>query len=286
MTSLLDQDLSWLMLGGLIATIFSWIASRNGYYWLPQQGSGVGVPLPLKYVAGAFGLFFFIEMMIVPEFFTSWRVFTEQTEGEPSVQQKIVLDMIGALSTLLILVWFYGVLPANCRRQILCTKEHFQWIIDPLMGIVTWVIAYPWVFVVSQIMQVILLFIHGPVTIDQIAVERVKAVADDPLMLALVTLFVILIVPMIEELLFRGFLQTYLKQVFGRSLAIVLTSIIFAGFHFADKQGFENLMILGALFVLSCYLGFIRERQQSLLAPIALHGTFNAVTILIIKITP
>ena len=62
----------------------------------------------------------------------------------------------------------------------------------------------------------------------------------------------------------------------------MIASLIFAAFHFSTSQGLNNIELLVSLFVLSCFLGFLYERQESLLASMALHATFNAISILAI----
>jgi uncharacterized protein len=96
--------------------------------------------------------------------------------------------------------------------------------------------------------------------------------------IALVT--VIVFAPIIEELLFRAFLQQWLKKFVSRKNAIVLTAICFALFHFSLRQEWHNLSILSAIFVFSCFLSLSYEKEQSLLSPIALHATFNAFSAL------
>ena len=87
-----------------------------------------------------------------------------------------------------------------------------------------------------------------------------------------VSIFAILIVPVFEEFLFRGLLQTTLRNHnLGPWLAIFLTSSIFAilhpGTHFP------------AIFVLSVCFGYAYEKSGSLFRPIFIHMIFNATSI-------
>jgi membrane protease YdiL (CAAX protease family) len=89
--------------------------------------------------------------------------------------------------------------------------------------------------------------------------------------------FAVLIVPVFEELLFRGFLQSSLRSLSGKPwIAIVLTSLFFAILHPPTH--------IPALFFLSCGLGYAYERSGSLFRPILMHVFFNgfsvAVTVL------
>jgi len=96
----------------------------------------------------------------------------------------------------------------------------------------------------------------------------------------LIAVFAVLIVPVFEELLFRGFLQTSLRSVSGKPwVAIVLTSLFFSVLHPPTH--------IPALFMLSCGLGYAYERSGSLFRPILMHVFFNgfsvAVTVMLAR---
>ena len=94
----------------------------------------------------------------------------------------------------------------------------------------------------------------------------------NPALTALLVLFSVLIVPIFEEMLFRGFLQTALRSL-TRSpwAAIGLTSVLFSILH-------PPTHIL-ALFFLSCGLGYAYERSGSLFRCILMHIFFNGVSV-------
>lgn len=94
----------------------------------------------------------------------------------------------------------------------------------------------------------------------------------NPALTALLVLFSVLIVPIFEEMLFRGFLQTALRSL-TRSpwAAIGLTSVLFSILH-------PPTHIL-ALFFLSCGLGYAYERSGSLFRCILMHIFFNGISV-------
>jgi membrane protease YdiL (CAAX protease family) len=83
----------------------------------------------------------------------------------------------------------------------------------------------------------------------------------------------VVISPIIEELFFRGFLLTFLKNYTTPLLAIVLSSGIFAFAHL-------NLGVVIPLWFLGIVLGLAYEHTGSLLVPITIHGCFNLATAL------
>jgi membrane protease YdiL (CAAX protease family) len=95
----------------------------------------------------------------------------------------------------------------------------------------------------------------------------------------LVVIFAALIVPVFEELLFRGFFQTALRSLSGSPwTGIVLTSIFFAILHPPTH--------IPALFMLSCGLGYAYERSGSLLRPILMHIFFNGFSVAMTLLMP
>lgn len=153
---------------------------------------------------------------------------------------------------------------------------------DLALGVGSWLIAYPWVVVASQGVEALVNYFSSSTAIEQEAVQYVRGISAYPVMLAFSFMLVALVIPIIEEIVFRGFLQQWLKQKLPPLSAIIITSLLFAAAHFSTFQGLSNLAIITALFVLALFLGYLRERQGNLLASISLHATINTITLLII----
>jgi membrane protease YdiL (CAAX protease family) len=87
-------------------------------------------------------------------------------------------------------------------------------------------------------------------------------------------LYVVSVVPVLEEIVFRGFVQTPFVRRWGRWPGVAMSSTVFALAHLSDVQA------VLPLFVLAMALGWLRERTGSLAAPIALHVANNAAAML------
>ncbi|MFA5240272.1 MAG: CPBP family intramembrane glutamic endopeptidase [Phycisphaerae bacterium] len=91
----------------------------------------------------------------------------------------------------------------------------------------------------------------------------------------LIIVTAVAIVPVFEEMLFRGLFQTMLRCVLLKPwLSIIITSGLFALAH-ADAGHWP------ALFVLSMCMGYAYEKSGSLLRPIFIHSLFNATSIIL-----
>ena len=91
-------------------------------------------------------------------------------------------------------------------------------------------------------------------------------------------LFLVFIIPVIEELCFRGVIQSYLLnktslRCFYRqlSLANILTSILFVSFHLIQHSLAWSMAVLAP----SLFLGWLRERTGKTWPAVTMHIYFN-----------
>ena len=96
--------------------------------------------------------------------------------------------------------------------------------------------------------------------------------------LALTFISLVILPPIAEELLFRGFLFEGLKKSMPAIYAGVLTSVIFASAHLPEG-GSSGLFWVGALdvFILSLVLVYLKQKTKSLWPGIILHAIKNCV---------
>jgi membrane protease YdiL (CAAX protease family) len=152
---------------------------------------------------------------------------------------------------------------------------------DLWFALFAWAIAFPLVLFFSQALELLIYSIFNITSLpDQVAVKFLKMTFKNPLYLLLSATSIIVLAPLIEETLFRGFLQTFIRQHLGPRQAILITSLLFSCFHYSAEQGLGNIPIIGSLFILALFLGYLYERQGSLIAPIALHASFNAISVM------
>lgn len=96
----------------------------------------------------------------------------------------------------------------------------------------------------------------------------------------IVVIFVAVVVaPVAEETIFRGYLYGIVRQFGGRWCAIGITSVLFAAIH-------VHLPSLVALFLLAIALGLVYEHTKSLWAPIFMHATFNGTMVTLALLWP
>lgn len=88
----------------------------------------------------------------------------------------------------------------------------------------------------------------------------------------------VILPPIVEELLMRGFLFTGLRQRLNLVWSAIITSLVFAVAHLQFGEN-APLLWVAALdtFALSLVLVYLREKSGGLVAPILLHGLKNLI---------
>lgn len=86
------------------------------------------------------------------------------------------------------------------------------------------------------------------------------------------TILVVAVAPICEEIFFRGFLYQGLKQRFRVGVAMIFSGAIFASIHFAPIN-FPGLVVGGIL------LAVAFDQRRSLVTSMAAHATLNAAVV-------
>jgi membrane protease YdiL (CAAX protease family) len=102
--------------------------------------------------------------------------------------------------------------------------------------------------------------------------EPLRLLRENPNLLLPTIVNAAIIAPVVEEVLFRGFLYPTLKRYTQPLVAMVVTAAFFAAIHL-------HLPSLFPLFVLACLLTAVYELCGSLWVPILVHAAFNMANI-------
>lgn len=274
----------------LLIAVF-WIAIRRGFFrlppYIPEKKEGVSI----LQTVGAFLTYLLIGIVALPliHFFLVYLDTGEIGRGAtlaPFWKGWLHLIAIGIIFVFLIIYCFF--IRPSSRALIFWGKREVSWhrfLKSAGMGIMAWIVSYPFVLLMSLVASLISIWIWGEAQIEQVAVKQLKGTQGHALLFVLMIFAVVVLVPFMEELLFRGFFQNLLKRYFGRWWAIIVTAFVFALVHFSPTQGVGNFQLILSLCVLSFFLGFIYERERTLWAPTALHMTFNGVSVIFIVLT-
>lgn len=214
--------------------------------------------LPIVIIGAIFP--FFVVAFILPD----WL---EADESSVEISLLTAASYL-AIFTALWLVWcrnlklddLFGYKPNNSESQELVALG------IPMVGVAIlsiYVVYYPLSFISPEFVQSWLL------DTTEILVPLAN---KNSIIINFVNIIVlILLAPITEEMIFRGFLLGRLHAKYGVITAILIPSILFALLH-AD--------ILGA-FIFSIFLCLIRIKYNSIIAPILVHMSNNAVVVIL-----
>lgn len=257
------------------------VAYKNGFYQMKPSLSAAKANISLQDVIGAFVLFLSVQLLLAPMAVLAYKEYSAGRGGLSADFDQGWVNAISIIATAAGLIFFCLVIKPKTAKLLEVggfkkLKEDLSW------GVGAWFISFPVVSIITMAFTALLGLFHLPDSVDQVAVKFLKEILANPPLFWISFWLIIFAVPFIEELLFRGFLQTWLRQRFKPASAIALTSAIFAGFHFSVSQGWHNVDLLAALFFLSCYLGLLYEKRGSIWASASLHMTFNAISEVVI----
>ncbi len=90
-------------------------------------------------------------------------------------------------------------------------------------------------------------------------------------------LVVVVGAPIVEEIVYRGAVQTHLQKTAGTGVALIGTAVLFAAIHM-------SLIEFPGLFAFALVLGYTRLRSDTLGLPIVTHMAFNAAGLILVLV--
>ncbi len=137
--------------------------------------------------------------------------------------------------------------------------------------------CYPLVMGIAFIVHILVEQVHHFPEGQQQAISFLREMEDNPTLFWTYAILIVTLVPIAEELLFRGFLLNTLVEFCGLRWGIIFTSIVFAAFHYSATQGATNIELLCGLFFIAYVIGALYSKEQSLFAAIGMHMAFNSL---------
>lgn len=270
------EGLQAVLFFGLISILISFYAWRKGYFRLPKLPD----PPFMRFLYVFVGFLFYLIL-----FFFLSPLLGEVLKNWIPIQKDQVVSYISwinfstlSVSTLFILL-FYGLCFPDALQKIMKRSSH-PIRKDILLGLATLAISFPIVLLCGELWDIFIYLVFRAKEVpEQLAIQYLQMTLHSPFFFLIALFSIIILAPFVEEFMFRGLLQNFLREKLGIKSAIFVTALLFSFFHYSPSQGLGNISIVGSLFVLACFLGFIYERQRSLFASITLHSAFNLINI-------
>jgi len=122
----------------------------------------------------------------------------------------------------------------------------------------------------------ILLTVIGVVLPETMNERIISNAFADQNNIQMIFLFVVftLIGPVSEEIVFRVFIQNFLKKHTNTVFAIIVSSILFAAFH-------QSVLLMPYFFIIGVILALLYTKTKSIIPSIVTHGIYNLIFLLI-----
>ena len=218
-------------------------------------------------------------MMVLPSylaFSAAMALLGQPAEGTmPYIQAVLLGTAAGSLLFLpLVLLGAHMLFRHGLARGMGLTPR--RWFVDTVRGVLALLAVYPICALLSSVGESLV-----PIRMQQshpiLLLLRGASVSVGWKLLAVGV--ACLLAPLVEEVLYRGFLQTALRRYFrSRWPAIFIASAIFALVH-VDRETGAGLNTTLPLFALYVALGYNYERTGRLWASILIHVLFNAINV-------
>lgn len=268
---------------GILSLITIFIGRKREFFSFPSPTRTLLSQIRWTHVVSVFALYFLISYFVSPIFGKFLQPFLLTDSRTASfLKYASWVHFFNSSVILLALACFLWKIPSSLRNEIWLPSDEtpHSFKKDVQCACLAWLISFPLVLFINQLIDWILATFfqihHIP---EQLAVYFLKLTFGYPLYLFLTVFTIVIFAPLIEETLFRGFLQSLIRKHLGPKQAIVITSFLFAFFHYSPEQAIANITIIASLFTFSLFLGFVYEKRGSLFCSIVLHSLFNAVNV-------
>ena len=187
------------------------------------------------------------------------------------MQLQFDLPLRARLSAATISALYVGLFVTTLGAAYLARRRHWR----PMLALVPW---HPAGWEMVAIPLVTLVY-AAAATFSMTSLAHHKVIVDGPTDYVLVGTIVanlVLLAPVAEELLFRGWLYTALRARLGFIWSFTITAALFAAMHW-DANHRHMLLVLP----LAVALGVLREVTGSIKPTILLHAVYNLIIIAI-----
>lgn len=148
-----------------------------------------------------------------------------------------------------------------------------------IKGMALGVLFVPVILLATWVIGCIITIVSPETRVPQVALDILARLRNGSFLFWLLIVFIVCVVPYVEEMLFRGFLQGFLNGLVHPILSVLLTSAAFSFFHYSPLQKSSNFEIMTGLFVFSMFASRIRVKEDSISASIGMHAAFNATSL-------
>jgi len=192
------------------------------------------------------------------------------------VEWMALEQVIGLIIASFVVAITTALLPADLLSIVKGKNTEWKkWFKGAALGL----LFVPVILLSTWVIGLIISIVSPETRAPQVALEVLGRVQRMSFTFWMLVLSIIIIVPYVEETLFRGFLQGFLNGLIHPTLSLLLTASAFSLFHYSPLQKSSNFEIMTGLFVFSILASKLRIKEDSINASIGMHAAFNAASL-------
>lgn len=275
---MINPEQFFLIVLGL-TVIFIPIIWRMRLMSLPSEKGGERLALMTPLIGF---LLFLSSCAYVPKWIEKLMLYTD-THGLTAFSQlemQSAPQLVALVVSTILLLGFSKIHAQEAKTQIWGQKAGLKAALGFLAkGAFYCLLTYPIVMTVVGSIHYAVEAMGYQATQEQLSLVQLRALYAIPWLFWSMAVVIVTLVPVLEELLFRGFLQNFFQGLVGLPGAIIGASILFALFHYAPEQCATNIELMAGLFAYAYFMGTFYARTRSLWVSIGMHATFNSLSI-------
>lgn len=186
----------------------------------------------------------------------------QSADGLPVLWTALASNILGMIAVpIAYITWRKAAIAPSLRVAPLPLSQGL-WVLGVMIA------ALPAVLAIAEWNQ----GIHPPSPRHLEFVESLRAESAGDWVLSILS--IVIVVPIAEELIFRGMIQQASRRVIGRWPALLFTAVVFSIWH-------GQLWNLAPLALVGFFFGLVYEATGSLLASVVAHAAYNLIVLLL-----
>lgn len=215
-------------------------------------------------------LFYFLMMMGIPVLLQIVKKLFGLDISEFIRQNVTLLSISLVVNILTCLYVFYTVRVGYNQPLRVLGLTADNWKSDAWKGLKHYIVVLPVILFAGYVVNYVSELFGVPPDNQEIITKFLEE--ESIPVLVFMVLFGTLAAPIVEEILFRGFLQPVIRPALGKTGTIIVSGGIFALVHL-------NAHVFLQIFILGLLLAYLFEQTKSLIAPITVHLLHNSITL-------
>lgn len=190
----------------------------------------------------------------------------------------VIEQIVGLLLAFVVFLCGASHLPSDVATIVMGSSGGWKKL---LVGVFYGIVFYPIIFAVAWLVGVCVSLSSSGPREPQVVISFLTQLNHSTWLFWILLASIVTIVPYIEEIVFRGFLQGFLGGILHPMLSTLIIAFAFSFFHYSSLQKSGNFEIMSGLFVFSLLASRLRMKENSVMSSVGMHAVFNMISLML-----